>query len=183
MPLYIGDYLADTAHLDAERSGCYLHWLMHYWRKGPLPDDIEALITIGKLRSPKPSSIAQALLTEYFTKNGDGLWHHNRVDAEKNHWNARRLRAQEKASRAAKVSWEKRASRDAASNAQGMPAQCPSSSPSPLSERQKTRTLARNVLPEELAGTLPLVDGTDYLVSKDQVQEWSQAFPAVDVKQ
>jgi hypothetical protein len=46
----------------------------------------------------------------------------------------------------------------------------------------KTKTLARSVPPEELAGTLPLVDGTLYSVSKQQVSEWTQAFPAVDVK-
>lgn len=39
------------------------------------------------------------------------------------------------------------------------------------------------LLPDQVAGTLPLVDGTDYQVSKAQVFEWGEAFPAVDVTQ
>lgn len=42
--------------------------------------------------------------------------------------------------------------------------------------------LARSVPPEELAGTLPLVDGSNYAVSISQVAEWSQAYPAIDVR-
>jgi uncharacterized protein YdaU (DUF1376 family) len=131
MPLYIGDYLADTAHLDAERHGCYLLWMMHYWRKGPLPDNIEDLVSIGKLRSSNAPSIAQALLREFFTKNGDGTWHQKRQDAERDKWQQKKLSAIEKASRAAKARWE-----DAPSNAPSMPQamleRCPSPLPSPL---------------------------------------------------
>lgn len=107
MPLYIGDYLADTSHLDAERSGAYLHLLMHYWRKGPLPNDIGAIVSITKLRAENAPSIAQALLNEYFFLNGDGRWHQGRADIEIEKWNDKRKKAQEKASIAAGARWGK----------------------------------------------------------------------------
>lgn len=106
MPLYIGDYLSDTQHLDASRHGCYLLWMMHYWKKGPLPDNIDSLLEIGKLRGPDAPSIAYALLSEYFTKNGDGRWHQKRADEEIAKWNAKRQKALEKAVAAAKARWE-----------------------------------------------------------------------------
>ena len=93
MPLYIGDILADTSHLDAERFGCYMLWLMHYWRKGPLADDVLDLVAIGKLRRKDAPSIAQALLDEFFAKNGDGKWHQKRADLEISKWQDKSLRS------------------------------------------------------------------------------------------
>lgn len=83
MPLYIGDYLADTTMLDAEQSGCYLHWLMCYWRTGPLEDDLPALIQIGKLRSSDAREIALGILQKFFFKDENGRWRQKRIDQER----------------------------------------------------------------------------------------------------
>jgi uncharacterized protein YdaU (DUF1376 family) len=135
MPLYIGDYLGDTAHLDAERSGAYLHLLMHYWKRGPLPDDIPAIITIARLKGSDAPSIAQALLKEFFTKNGDGYWHQKRQDIEIAKWQDKSLKAQEKAKTAAEARWGKDAPSIppsiAPSTPQALHTLCPSPSPSP----------------------------------------------------
>src|ERR1700744_988776 len=101
MPLYIGDYLADTSDLSAEQSGCYLHWLMHYWRTGPLADSIDVLVRIGRLSGTDAPSISQALLQRFFYKNCDGLWHQKRIDEELEGWKVKRQKPKEKASEAA----------------------------------------------------------------------------------
>ncbi len=142
MPLYIGDYLADTSHLDAERHGCYLLWMMRYWRKGPLPDDLPDLVNSGRLIGTNAPSIAQALLNEFFTKNGDGLWHQKRQDIEIVKWQGKKLKAQEKATAAAAARWGK----DAPSNASGNASSTPQAvlTPCPLP------------LPSSLPSSLPL---------------------------
>jgi uncharacterized protein YdaU (DUF1376 family) len=77
MPLYVGDYLGDTGHLTTTQHGAYLLLMMHYWRKGSLPDDDKQLSKITKLPL-KVWTEYRETLQEFFH---DG-WHHKRIDAE-----------------------------------------------------------------------------------------------------
>ena len=82
MPLYIGDYLADTMRLSTLQHGAYLLLLMEYWRTGPLPDDDAELASIAKL--DHHTWLAQApLLRRFFRRGADGLLHQKRADAER----------------------------------------------------------------------------------------------------
>jgi len=140
LPLYIGDYLADTAHLSTEQHGAYLLLLMHYWRKGPLPTDLWQVILITKLHSTKARGIVQALLEEFFTIGEDGLWHQKRLDAEKSRWNAKSEKSREHAKRAAVARWSKT---DAQSTAAASLEQCALPLPSPRSEAEETNIAAK----------------------------------------
>ena len=77
MPLYVGDYLGDTGHLTTTQHGAYLLLMMHYWRKGELPDDDRQLSKIAKLPL-KTWCEFRATLQDFFH---DG-WKHKRIDAE-----------------------------------------------------------------------------------------------------
>jgi uncharacterized protein YdaU (DUF1376 family) len=80
MPLYIADYLADTAHLGALQSGAYLHLIMHYWQNGGLPEGDAALARIARL-SPAEFRRERATLAAFFHEG----WKHKRIDAELAH--------------------------------------------------------------------------------------------------
>lgn len=140
MPLYIGDYLKDTQHLDAQRHGCYLLWLFHQWTRGALPNSVDDLISIGHLRGSDAPSIAQALLNEFFIQGDDGLWRQGRVEREKIVWESKRLKRKEKAENAANLRWKNHTPSNASSNPpstlQAMLTLCPSPSPSPKKEKQ-----------------------------------------------
>jgi uncharacterized protein YdaU (DUF1376 family) len=77
MPLYVGDYLGDTGHLTTTQHGAYLLLLMHYWRKGELPDDDRQLSKIAKLPL-KTWCDYRATLQDFFY---DG-WKHKRIEVE-----------------------------------------------------------------------------------------------------
>lgn len=77
MPLYVGDYLGDTGHLTTSQHGAYLLLMMHYWRKGGLPDDDEQLSAITKL----PANIWKGYRSTLQAFFYDG-WNHKRIDEE-----------------------------------------------------------------------------------------------------
>src|SRR5262245_22143710 len=47
MPLYIGDFIADTMHLSATETGIYIRLLMHCWQHGTIPRDDRKLALIS----------------------------------------------------------------------------------------------------------------------------------------
>jgi len=77
MPLYVADYLADTAHLSAAESGAYLHLIMHYWLKGSLPQDHKQLAKIARM-SLKLFNRSVPILAPFFGPN----WTHKRIEQE-----------------------------------------------------------------------------------------------------
>jgi uncharacterized protein YdaU (DUF1376 family) len=77
MPLYVGDYLGDTGHLTTAQHGAYLLLMMHYWRKGELPDDDRQLAKITKL-TPKTWCRFRPVLQQFFHSG----WKHKRIDTE-----------------------------------------------------------------------------------------------------
>jgi len=77
MPLYVGDYLGDTGHLTTAQHGAYLLLMMHYWRKGELPDDDRQLAKITKL--PLKTWCSYRSVLQDFFHSG---WKHKRIDAE-----------------------------------------------------------------------------------------------------
>ena len=77
MPLYVGDYLADTAHLTAAEHGAYLLLIMHYWRMGSLPTEEAALARIARMTSAEWRH-ARTTIKAFF----DPGWKHKRVEFE-----------------------------------------------------------------------------------------------------
>lgn len=81
MPLHIGKYLADTAHLTRDQHGAYLLLLMAYWtRGGALPDDDVRLASIAKATLAEWRKM-RAVIVEFFVKV-DGLLYQVRAEVE-----------------------------------------------------------------------------------------------------
>lgn len=77
MPLYVADYLADTAHLRAAESGAYLHLIMHYWQHGSLPNDDRLLATIARMATEEWQQ-CRNIVSALFQPE----WRHKRIDKE-----------------------------------------------------------------------------------------------------
>jgi uncharacterized protein YdaU (DUF1376 family) len=84
LPLYVGDYLADTKDLTAEEHGAYLLLLMHEWKTGPLPNDIADLARIGAVSKFRAKICIQLKIIPRFFKQGpDGKYFSPRLEAER----------------------------------------------------------------------------------------------------
>jgi uncharacterized protein YdaU (DUF1376 family) len=147
MPLYIGDYLADTRRLTNTEHGCYLLLIMDYWKSGPIPDHDEILARIT-LCTPEQWKSVRLTLLEFFQIEA-GRWRHKRIDLELTHATSIRASFSERAKAAAEARWSDRgnvknvnkyassiapsiAPSIPSSNAQAMPSPSPSPSPVPV---------------------------------------------------
>lgn len=103
MPIYIGDYLADTMRLSTVQHGAYFLLMMEYWRQGPLPDNADELSAIVRADRKTWDKSIWPVLKRYFTLGDDGLLHQKRADEERA--NAYGLKAKRTA--AAQARWNK----------------------------------------------------------------------------
>jgi uncharacterized protein YdaU (DUF1376 family) len=76
MPIYWGDYLADTRHLTTLQHGIYLLLIAHYWQHGGLPQ--RAKYQICGL-TPQVWRANSRAIAKLFLHPG---WRHKRIDAE-----------------------------------------------------------------------------------------------------
>lgn len=77
MPLYVGDFMGDTAHLSAAETGAYLMLIMHYWRMGGLPEDDRSKQRISRM-TPQEWARYKSRIKEFFTDD----WTHVRIEIE-----------------------------------------------------------------------------------------------------
>lgn len=81
MPLFVADYLADTAHLSAAEHGGYMLLIMNYWqRQKPLPNDDKKLARIARMTDSEWLDARETIL-ELFVIDGAEL-RHKRIEAE-----------------------------------------------------------------------------------------------------
>jgi uncharacterized protein YdaU (DUF1376 family) len=162
MPLWIGDYLADTMHLSGPEHGAYLLLLMHSWRSGPLPDDDRLLAAIARTDRAAWKEIGPTVRA-FFQKTDAGLVQ-GRLERERENAEGNAERRSEAARTAATKRWQgnanamrdasaTHASRNARRNASRMPNamrdECPTPSPSP--EEDNPLTPAANAAGEPIA--------------------------------
>lgn len=73
MPFYIGDYLADTLHLDAEQHGAYMLLLMAAWmRGGDLPNNDEQLQRIARCNRAAWKRVKDSVMA-FFTVSAEKI--------------------------------------------------------------------------------------------------------------
>jgi uncharacterized protein YdaU (DUF1376 family) len=132
MPIFIGDYLADTGHLTTEAHGAYFLLLLHQWRVGHFKDEAIPAIT----RSA--SSTSQAAVKQMLSKDEAGLWYSPRLDREKTRWAEKKATYAERASKGGKAKAQKAASSSASSTPQAVLESCTSPSPSPNKKQSAT---------------------------------------------
>jgi uncharacterized protein YdaU (DUF1376 family) len=81
MRFNVGDYLADTMHLSTLQHGAYLLLVMHYFKRGGLPEEEASLARIAHMALPRWRRHCQPVLALFRRENDH--WTHRRIDAER----------------------------------------------------------------------------------------------------
>lgn len=92
MPLYIGDYLADTSHLTAEQHGVYLLLLMAMWRSGgKLPNDDQQFASIARV-TPRRWRAMKVTILAFFSVSDHYVFQARLVEEYEHAWKVWRSR-------------------------------------------------------------------------------------------
>lgn len=85
MPLYIGDYLADTTHLTTEQHGAYLLLLMALWKRGgaDFPDVDENLAAAARVPIPRWRSMRRVLIDGVLLRSDGAVVTQKRLSDER----------------------------------------------------------------------------------------------------
>lgn len=103
MPIYWGDFLRDTLHLNAEQVGAYLLLIASYWCRGaPLPDDDKQLARVARVSIFKWKGMSEILRPFFLISNG--AWIHERLESELLRSSDRSAKASASAKQRARVS-------------------------------------------------------------------------------
>lgn len=120
MPVYVGEYLADTTNLNTEQHGAYWLMLMAAWKRGgALPNDDGQLASITKLSAGRWKA-HRGVLVELFTEV-DGKLVHKRVTQERQKAQAISEKKAEAGAEGAAARWEIDSERVADALADAMP--------------------------------------------------------------
>lgn len=152
MPLYIGDYLADTGHLTAQQHGAYLLMLMHQWRTGPLPTDERQLASIARVDLATWRQKISPTVRPFFSETDTGLTQ-KRLTQEKQKSDANLLKKSEAGMSGAHARWsnphsERNGTRMADVSVRQSQNDSPSPSPLPSPERKKESSLREGARPK-----------------------------------
>lgn len=155
MPLYIGDYLADTSRLTTEQHGAYFLLMMDYWRSGPPPDDDGVLASICKCSVEAWTKIRQAL-QGFFTVI-DGFWTHARIEKERTKAKKNSAVKSESGKIGAQKKWQKHNEMMANAMANGMANayQTDAPSPSPSKSSLDSKAVKPKATPQTTVASLP----------------------------
>ena len=83
MPLYIGDFTADTMHLSAIETGIYIRLIMHCWQHGSIPRDDQKLALIAHCSSKQWNRHREVVLGFFRESQHSTLMVQGRVSRER----------------------------------------------------------------------------------------------------
>lgn len=138
MPIYIGDYLADTIGLSYSAHGLYIMLIFSYWRKGRALDKGEVEDVMRHA-----SETDAARIKTYFKIRGE-KWFHDRIERELAKALDNRNKRKTSATIASNKRWEKERASKAAlyvAHPSRIRHASPSPSPSPLARERVQRTV------------------------------------------